>query len=109
MYVWKENRCARTEYVYVFVYVANGKDHGTVRCTSVDAWLEHGHGIYPNECTFYLHCLSSYADKIKIWMDDEHDVCFAFLTTVRTMDERLTHYLSLFSFYYSTVCNKVWS
>ena len=59
--------------------------HGTVpvRCTSVDAWLEHGHGIYPNECTFYLHCLSSYADKIKIWMDDEHDVCFAFLTTVQ--------------------------
>ena len=75
--------CARTEYVYVFVYVANGKDHGTVRCTSVDAWLEHDHGIYPNECTFYLHCLSSYADIIKIWMDDEHDVCFAFLTTVQ--------------------------
>lgn len=91
------------------VYVC-GRYGRRIGCTSTEfLYVEHDHGIHPNECTFYLHCLSSYADIIKIWMDAEHDVCFALLTTVRTMDKSLTHYLSLFSFYYSTVCNKVWS
>ena len=51
-----------------------------IGCTSTEfLYVEHDHGIHPNECTFYLHCLSSYADNIKIWMDDDDHVCFALL------------------------------